>query len=211
MAQDKLPRCAETLNSELSRPALEALLDQILRERPASPYLEIGTAAGGALRDMMLCFEDTEVPQMVVIDPMTYFPDQIGTVRRNISRHGLDLQKVILRIETSNQAFARADKAHEEYGLILVDGSTRLTDIMKDLRWTRLLRVGGLVCINNVDDQHKGNRLAVSRFLRKYPEYECVRREGSLIILRKTTQPKKPEIGAADQLFARLRGLLLKR
>ena len=207
MADSKLPRCAKTLSSELGQQALDGLLDQIRRERPLSPYLEIGTAAGGALRDIMLCFEEKDCPQVVVVDPMAYFPDQMATVRRNISRHGLDLQKVIFRVKTSEQAFPLAVDAHETYGLILIDGATDLKSVMTDLMWSRLLKVRGLLCVNNVDDEHKGASLAVARFEAKNPEYKRIRQAGSLRIWRKTAKPDIREISAGDRLYAAVRGI----
>ncbi len=210
MSDTRLPRCAETLNSELSPKALDGLLNQIRRDRPPSPYLEIGTAAGGGLRDMMLCFSEKDCPQVVVIDPMTYFPDQMATVRRNISRHGLDLQKVIFRVGTSEQAFERAEDAHESFGLILIDGAADLKSVTMDLMWSRLLKVRGLLCVNNVDETHKGVNLALNRFKAKNPEYEQVRQAGSLQILRKTAKPDEAEISLGDRFYASMRGIFCR-
>ena len=208
MAPAAVPRCATTLNPELDRAALDALLDQIRRHRPRSPWLKIGAAAGGALRDMLLCFDDEQAPQITVIDPLSDFPRQKATILRNLNRHGVDEQKVLFRLETSRRALPRELRAGNRYGLILLDRATSLRDMTHDLAWARLLQVRGLLCVNHVDDQHRAVQRALQRFKTVNPQYELAAKAGAMQILRKTARPAKPEIRFGDRLYALARSVV---
>ena len=208
MARADLPRCAQTLNPELDRAALDALLDQIRRNLPPSPWLKTGAAAGGALRDMLLCFDHEQAPQITVIDPLNAFPAQKATILRNLNRHGVDEQKIMFRLETSRRALPRALRARDDYGLILLDSATGLTDMMHDLTWARLLKLRGLLCVNHVDDQHPGAQRALFRFRAANPEYELVAQAGAMQILRKKSVPAKPEVTVGERVYAALTSMV---
>ena len=81
---------ATTLASEVPENELAALKAQLKRRRLKGSHLEIGTAAGGTLKELMRCYPNTARPRFVVVDPMRYFPDQLAIVRRNLASAGLD-------------------------------------------------------------------------------------------------------------------------
>src|SRR6056297_2502919 len=77
-----LPRQSSIdLSSECTE-SERGLIRRVLSEANLSGrHLEIGTAAGGTLKEMIGVYADRETcPQFVVIDPFTYFDDQLKKV-----------------------------------------------------------------------------------------------------------------------------------
>jgi len=197
-------RCATTLEAEMTAAEHEFLLHTILHERFRGKHLEIGTAAGGTLLRMMHCYEDACRPDFVVVDPMKYFPDQLNTVRRNLRDHQLDPERVDFRLQTSIDAFAEAAARKEQFDFMLIDGCHKVMAVMQDLRWTRLLNVGGIVCLHDYTWQHKGVFLAVNRFLASHPNYAVIGRADSLIAIRKQRPSPHPEVTRANHIYSML-------
>ncbi|HUQ69549.1 MAG TPA: class I SAM-dependent methyltransferase [Planctomycetaceae bacterium] len=198
-----MPRCASTLEAEMT-PAEHALLLKTLRESGRmGRHLEIGTAAGGTLCAMLGAFADGSRPPFAVVDPMKYFPQQLDAVRKNLRDHGFDPAVIDFRVATSQVAFLDADTRHEVVDFLLIDGCHKIRSVMTDLKWTRLLSVGGVVCLHDVTPKHRGVWLAVNRFLAKSPNYERVAQADSLLVVRKTAVSKSPEVSAADEWYAR--------
>ena len=195
-------RCATTLEAEMTPEEHDLLLSLVRQEQRTGPHLEIGTAAGGTLLEMMSCFPAEQRPPFVVVDPMTYFPNQLDTVRSNLSNHGLDPAAVDFRLQTSEAALSAALARQETFDFMLIDGCHKILAVMNDLRWTRLLRVGGVVCFHDYTWQHKGVYLAVNRFLATHRNYGVVGRAGSLLALRKLAASPRPEVSVAEQLYS---------
>lgn len=197
-------RCATTLEAEMSTEEHDFLLRLIRKDQLSGAHLEIGTAAGGTLCQMMHCFEDGKRPKFVVVDPMTYFPDQFLAVQRNLMYQGLTPREVDFRKLKSEEAFREAEEREESFDFMLIDGSHKILAVMADLRWTRLLNVGGILCLHDYCWKHKGVFLAVNRFLACHSNYEAIGRAGSLLALRKTARSRHPEVSPSNQLFAYL-------
>ena len=195
---------AQTLTSELSASELDCALTYLRSPSFTGPCLDVGTAAGGTLCAMMAGCSAAARPQFVVVDNMEYFPDQLATVRRNLERHGLDPSAVDFRIATSVSAFPLAAAAGEQFEFILIDACHKIRQVTEDLRWTRLLRVGGVVCLHDYGGPHRGVTLAADRFLRRHPNYRREELVGCLLVLRKTAASTTPEIVARDHLWAAL-------
>jgi hypothetical protein len=153
---------------------------------------------------MLQCFEDERRPRFVVVDPMQYFPDQLQTVQRNLALHGLDPHQVDFRVQTSAEAFQAAESQAEKFDFILIDGSHKISAVMADLRWTRLLNPGGILCLHDYTPRHKGILYAADRFLASHPNYERLGCAGTLLALRKTAACGHPEVTPADRLYAML-------
>jgi SAM-dependent methyltransferase len=188
------------------------LLDLIIAEQLGGTYLEIGTAAGGTLCQMMMCFSHHDRPKFVVVDPMRYFPRQLEIIQRNLLSHSLDPLQVEFRVMTSSQAFTLAAERGERFDLILIDGDHNIGSVMVDLRWTELLNSRGIVCIHDYAPRFIGVKLAVNRFLRRNPAFTVLRRQGSLIAMRKegstgSGEPKRMDL--TDRMYARSVGLPL--
>jgi predicted O-methyltransferase YrrM len=193
---------AQTLTSELSASELDCALTYLRSPSFTGPCLEVGTAAGGTLCAMMAGCAAAARPQFVVVDNMEYFPDQLATVRRNLERHGLDPSVVDFQIATSVSAFPLAAAAGKQFEFILIDACHKIRQVTEDLRWTRLLRVGGVVCLHDYGGPHRGVTLAADRFLRRYSNYTRERLEGSLLVLRKTAPSATLEVQAGDHRWA---------
>ena len=92
---------ATTLEPEISAGELARVVTLLRAGQLKGRHLEIGTAAGGTLKELMRAYPDGERPPFVVVDPMTYFPDQLAKVRRNLAAAGLDPDRVDFRVGKS--------------------------------------------------------------------------------------------------------------
>lgn len=165
-------------------------------------HLEIGTAAGGTLCFLMRCFGDGERPAFSVVDTMSYFPDQLALVRRNLAQHGLDAARVDFRVMSSGEAFVRAERSGDRFSFILVDASHKIRHVMADLRWMRLLEPGGLACFHDYAPRFPGVTRPVDRFLRRNPHFQRVELAGTLLCIRKEREAKRPEVSLMDRVWA---------
>lgn len=186
------------------------LLGLLRSERFEGEYLELGTAAGATLCAMLECLPESR--GFVVVDRMRYFDGQREAVESNLACHGIDRRRVELRIASSAHAWRAAIAAHERFDFMLIDAGHKLLDVTRDLRWTRMLRPGGVVCLHDYDDRwsHCGVRVAVDRFTSRRPEYERIGQAGTLLALRKLAEPARREITASDLAHATLLWLPLR-
>jgi predicted O-methyltransferase YrrM len=182
----------------------DLLLRSITSEQYSGAHLEIGTAAGGTLCAMMRCFADGRRPRFVSVDRMTYFPNQFQVIRENLRRHGLDPNEVDFRRTTSARAFQDARRRNEQFDFMLIDGSHKVVAVAADLRWTRLLNVGGIVCFHDYTERFPGVWLTVNRFRRRYPNYAVVGQAGSLLVLRKVAASAAQEASPIDRAHSLL-------
>lgn len=195
---------ATTLKPEISDAEMSALLRALHAQPRAGWHLEIGTAAGGTLREMMRSFSAEKRPHFVVVDPMTYFPDQLSIVRRNLASAGIDPDRVEFRISKSWPAYQAAERANERYAFMFIDGSHKAHRVMQDICWARLLEPGGLLCFHDYTPRLPGVVFAVDRLLAASPNYEIVERAGSMMILRKTAASERPEVSRGDLMLAQV-------
>lgn len=202
--------CAETLEAEMTLPEQEFLQTLIRQEHFSGTHLEIGTAAGGTLCRMMNCFTDETRPRFVVVDRMTYFPDQQQTVIENLTRNGLSADQVDFRTTTSSEAFNQASRNRDNFDFILIDASHKILSVMADLRWTRLLNPGGIVCFHDYGEKFPGVKLAINRFLKHHSNYAPIGLADSLLALRKTAPCPSKEVSLLDSAYSVLMYLPLE-
>jgi predicted O-methyltransferase YrrM len=202
--------CAETLESETTPAELDALVTLLRTEGLKGRHLEIGTAAGGTLTELMSAYPAEARPPFVVIDPMSYFPGQLEAVRRNLDRRGIDADTVEFRVGYSPREFPRAVERGDRFAFIFIDGDHSAPGVMKDLMWTRLLDVGGYVCLHDVAAPSPDVRWAVKRFLAANPTYEVVKHVDSLLILRKIALARSPEVTGLDLMLSHPVKVLIK-
>jgi hypothetical protein len=195
--------CAATLQPEMTSEEHALLLSVLNHPVRSGQHLEIGTAAGGTLCAMLQAFRATERPRFVVVDPMTYFPHQLDAVVRNLREHQLDPYSIDFRVATSREAFREAWVRQETFDFILVDGCHKILSVIEDLKWLRLLNVGGAVCFHDYTPKHRGVWLAVNRLLDGWNNYERIDQAGTLLALRKTAPSVRPEVTAIDRWYAR--------
>ena len=175
-----------TLESEMTPQETAFLLALLAAERLTGRYLEIGTAAGGTLWKMMRVFPNEHRPRFVVVDPMTYFPEQLQTVHRNLREHDLDPDHVDIRTTDSARALQLSRAYGERFDFILIDGNHAHLSVMRDLRWTLLLNVGGIVCLHDYEKRFPGVSHALDAFLSRHADrYTRIGQSGSLVALRK--------------------------
>lgn len=194
---------ATTLASEVSGNELSALLSVLRNSALTGPHLEIGTAAGGTLKELILSYPEGRRPRFVVVDPMSYFPDQMAIVRRNLSSAGIDPDTIEFRVGKSWPMFQSAERKGERFSFIFIDGSHKIHHVTEDLAWTRLLEAGGIVCFHDYAEKFPGVMNAVDRFLRRYPEYKILTRAESLLAVQKNAAGSRREISAWDRVRAR--------
>lgn len=197
-----MKECATTLIPEMRPDEQKLLIHSMLSLKGERLHMEIGTAAGGTLCAMLSAFPIDRRPQFVVIDPMKYFPHQLETVQRNLREHRIDPSIVDFRQGTSAQAFPDAAARGDEFDFILVDGCHRIENVTLDLKWTRLLAVGGLICFHDYEMRASGVKMAVDRFLRRHPTYKIEKQVATMLVVRKTASSKTPEIDLSDTLYA---------
>ena len=193
---------ASSFAPELGPDELAYLLNLIRNSGLKGRHLEIGTAAGGTLCAMMKCFATGERPPFVVVDPMAYFADQLELVKQNLRQHGLDPSEVDIRVSRSSDAFQCAEAAGETFDLVFIDGAHKIRFVTQDLRWARLVNVGGIICMHDYNPQQRGVMLAVDRFLRKHSNYQREALISNLLVLRKHAASRSKEISSADGLWA---------
>ncbi|MCE9554296.1 MAG: class I SAM-dependent methyltransferase [Planctomycetes bacterium] len=195
-------KCATSLEGEMTKAEHEFLLGLLRREKFEGAHLEVGTAAGGTLCVMMRAFDDATRPQFVVVDRMTYFPNQMEAVDINLRRHNLDPAKVDFRVAMSTTAFREATERGDTFDFILLDGGHKILNVMADLRWTRLLNVGGMICLHDCVPKFPGVKLSVDRFLAGHPHFQIVGQADSLIALQKVSAATRPEVSRLDRAYA---------
>jgi predicted O-methyltransferase YrrM len=203
--------CATSLKPQMSDAEQSLLLGLLKSGKARGPHLEVGTAAGGTLCAMMRCYSDAERPRFAVVDRMTYFVDQLATVKSNLTAHELDPSTVDFRVNSSTTAFSQAEKQGDRFDFILIDAGHKVMDVLRDLRWARLLNVGGILCLHDYDRSlaHRGVLVAVDRFLSRCPNYERVGYADSLLAVKKK-EAGPLEISAADLAYGALVWLPLR-
>ncbi len=194
--------CATTLQPEMSEEELSALANWVGGIGSNGKYLEIGTAAGGTLSFMMNCFDADARPRFVVVDTMAYFDNQLDIIKSNLALNRLDAASVDFRIISSAEAFRKAEERDEQFKFILVDASHKIRHVMADLRWLKLLEVGGIACFHDYALKFKGVRWPIDRFLRRNSQFIRVGLAGSLLCVKRVTKSMKAEVTAVDRLWA---------
>jgi len=193
---------AINLKPEMSPAELSALGEWLRQAEFRGQHLEVGTAAGGTLCFMLECYAPDRRPSFAVVDTMSYFASQLDTVKENLRAHGLAPETVDFRVTTSREAFAAAEAAGERFSFMLVDASHKARHVMADLRWLRLLEVGGLACFHDYGTVFKGVTWPLNRVLRDYPHFTRVGLAGSLLAVRRERESDRREITAWDRLWA---------
>ena len=204
-------------SSELAAPELAALKSFLQSAGLTGAHLEIGTAAGGTLKEMMLAYESPR-PRFIAVDTFRYFPDQRSIVEDNLRSAGIHLADVELRASSSDAALHAAVEAGEHFDFVFIDANHEARHVIRDLRWAELLTEGGALCLHDYSPRFPGVIWAVDRFLRNNRNYRRVGLTHSLLTLQKTAPSRGREISRFDifvadviSQFHRLRRSLRKR
>jgi SAM-dependent methyltransferase len=187
------------LSSECSE-AERALIRRILGTGKLSDrHLEIGTAAGGTLKEMIGVYGDqASCPQFVVIDPFTYYDNQLEKVRTNLASAGIDPDSVAFWTGTTQDFIDRERKAGGTFDFIFIDGDHRHYPVMIDLQWADQLRPGGVICLHDRSEKFPGVGWAIDRFLARNPDMRFVEQAETLVALEKTGPGRPRGVTSAD-------------
>lgn len=199
ISPDKDVPSAHTLASELKPEELEALRTAIRSVRDLGlkgEHIEIGTAAGGTLVQMLKTFAGGPPPPFWVVDTMTYFHDQLATVKRNLSNNGLDPEAVRFFTMMSGRAFIEVQRNPPRAAFLFIDADHELHGVTRDLQWTCFLQPQGILCMHDYGpgDRLNGVTLAADRFLKRNPHFEKLGLTGSLLVLQKTRTIPRLEV-----------------
>lgn len=189
---------------------IDYLIRLIASEDLPGKHLEVGTARGITLCAMVQAFRSPHDPAFVVVDNMRYFPDQIRVIRDNLERFGVDPDSIEFRVGDSRKVFRKAQEAGDSFDFMLIDASHRIRNVTADLRWTRLLRPGGVVCLHDYHAKFPGVVLSVDRFLVRHQNYERLAQVGSVLALRKRAKSAKPEVPVIDRLWAMMWSIVFR-
>src|SRR5687767_7264500 len=194
---------ALSMESELQAAELEALRGVLAAAQLRGAHLEVGTAAGGTLKELLLCYQPPR-PRFVVVDSFRYFPRQKEIVADNLRSAGIDPADVDMRATDSESALTAASAAGEQFDFILIDANHQARHVISDLRWASLLRPGGYLCLHDYGPKFPGVTWAADRFLQNNPNYRRVSLTGSLLVIEKSEISRRDEVGAADLMLGKL-------
>lgn len=209
ISPDKDVPSAHTLASELTPAELEALRGAIRHVGElglGGEHIEIGTAAGGTLVQMLKVFGGGPLPPFWVVDTMTYFHDQLATVKRNLSNNGLDAEAVRFFTMMSGQAFIEAQRNPPRAAFLFIDADHELHGVTRDLQWTCFLQPRAILCMHDYGprDRLNGVTLAVDRFLQRNPHFEKLGLTGGLLVLQKTRSISRLEVSRLEVVRAEI-------
>lgn len=178
-----------SLASELTSGELEGLLNS-LRELPdLKRILEVGTAAGGTLCEIIRVIdEELGRPQIefCVVDTFQYFQNHEAVWRDNLTGRGTDPDRVTVWKGESSRIYLQLKRENSPlFSFILIDAGHKLKDVIRDTRWLELLEVGGLAAFHDYSPKFPGVRRAVDVFLARNPEFEVENLVGSLLFIRR--------------------------
>ena len=203
---------AVTLESECA-PEQQLLLRRILSEnRFTDRHMEIGTAAGGTLKQLIGVYSDRDYcPEFIVIDKFTYYEGQYEIVCRNLRGAGIDPSTVTFWKGTTEDFLDRERAAGRTFDFVFIDADHRHYGVTVDLQWADLVRENGIICLHDYTEKFPGVVWAVDRFLKENSNYEIINRTGSLVALKKNSQGPKQPITDNDLRAARYAQWFSKR
>ena len=88
---------AITLKSEMTVAEVSSIKNAIKDSKLTGFHIEIGTAAGGTLCEILKCYQNelnVEPPPFIIIDPLTYFDDQYEKICLNLKNNGLSQNNI---------------------------------------------------------------------------------------------------------------------
>ncbi|MCY3879209.1 MAG: class I SAM-dependent methyltransferase [Rhodobacteraceae bacterium] len=169
------------------------------------PHLEIGTAAGGTLKELMSVYPSRLThPEFHVLDPMTYFPNQMEIIRRALHDWNLDPDSVIFHVGITQTELPKLKAQGTEFDFIFIDGVHRAYPVMIDLQWADLLAEGGVICLHDNQPKFPGVGWSINRFLKVHSGFKRISQVQSLTILKKTGPVMAPAVRPSDLTAAKM-------
>lgn len=186
-------RSAIDLSSECSLLELSCITDAVKNLPSGGNFLEIGTAAGGTLKEIIKAadFSNLQV-DFYVIDPFNYFPNQVHKIHQNLLHSKIDPSRVKFWEGTTNDYLSVAIEKKLEFTLIFIDGDHKEFPVMNDLRWMAFLADGGLIFIHDYSKKFPGVVWSVDRFLAKNKNFSIISHVDNLVVIRREGKLHKP-------------------
>ncbi|EBA02613.1 hypothetical protein RB2150_00599 [Rhodobacterales bacterium HTCC2150] len=164
----------------------------------SAAHMEIGTAAGGTLKELIGCYPLGRAPQFIVIDPLSYFPDQLNKIKKNLISAEIDPESVDFWEGTTTD-FVNANKSKNlELDFLFIDADHRHHPVLVDLGWAAKVSKGGYICFHDDRPKFPGVGWAIRRFLKKNSNYNYVSKTDSLVIVQKKTAAPNVNISKFD-------------
>jgi hypothetical protein len=194
---------ATTLESECTAEERALLMETLKNSAFSGAHLEIGTAAGGTLKEMMGQYAPDARPDFFVIDPLTYYPDQEYIITRNLISAGIDPNLVTFWKGVTQDFIDPARASGQMFDFVFIDGDHRHYYVTVDLQWADCVTKGGVIALHDHGAAFPGVGWAIDTFLAHNPDFKIEARAGSLTILRRIAVTKRPTVTAADLRHAR--------
>ncbi|MGB1024078.1 MAG: class I SAM-dependent methyltransferase, partial [Paracoccaceae bacterium] len=176
---------ATTLESECTAEERALLMETLKNSAFSGAHLEIGTAAGGTLKEMMGQYAPDARPDFFVIDPLTYYPDQENIITRNLISAGIDPNLVTFWKGVTQDFIDPARASGQMFDFVFIDGDHRHYYVTVDLQWADCVTKGGVIALHDHGAAFPGVGWAIDTFLAHNPDFKIEARAGSLTILRR--------------------------
>jgi SAM-dependent methyltransferase len=197
-------KSATTLISECHEDELDLLRRILTTHSLTGRHLEIGTAAGGTLKELIGAYAGIGVSRdFTVIDTFTYFDDQLEKVRYNLSSSRIDPETVTFWTGTTDDFLPPERAAGSLFDFVFIDADHRHYPVTVDLQWADLVRPGGFVCLHDRSEKFPGVGWAIDRFLEKNENYKVFEQAKTLVALQKTGEGRKRSVTMQDLLAAK--------
>ena len=206
------------LSSECSSAERKCIAEAIKTLSVGGNFLEVGTAAGGTLKEIINTSDDANLlSNFFVLDPLTYFPDQLKKIQQNLSNSKIDPSRVEFWKGTTDSHFPIATEKKLEFKFIFIDGDHKAFPVMNDLRWMDLLAIGGVACFHDYNKKFPGVMWSLDRFLARNDQFNVLLRADSLVVVKREGE-KIISVNKTDlllskfiQIYLRLRRSVNKR
>lgn len=194
-----------TLESECTVAERAALRDVLKNSNFTAAHMEIGTAAGGTLKELIGCYPNGKAPPFIVIDPLSYFPDQLSKIHKNLQSAEIDPASVDFWQGTTEN-FINTDQARDlVLDFLFIDADHRHYPVLVDLAWAAKVAKGGYVCFHDDQPKFPGVGWAIRRFMKNNANFKYVTKADSLVIIQKTDNGRRVNISTWDLQVATLR------
>lgn len=206
------------LSSECSASERACIAEAIKSLSAGGNFLEVGTAAGGTLKEIIQTADKEKLDAMFyVLDPFTYYPDQLKKVNQNLSNSDIDPSRVSFWQGTTDSHLPIALEKGLNFKFIFIDGDHKAYPVMNDLRWMTQLEVGGIACFHDYCDKFPGVAWSLDHFLARNKQFSVILEVETLKVVMRFGEEINP-INKIDlfkskfvQVFLRLRNSLKKR
>jgi hypothetical protein len=174
------------LTSECSDDEVSEISRLIVDEHISGNFLEVGTAAGGTLVEIIKAAKKvSRDSRFFILDTFTYYENQKEKVLQNLKIHGHTEASVTLWEGTSEQYLRLQDNRSPQFQFMFIDGDHRASYVQKDLEWLNYLSVGGVVCFHDYCPRFPGVVWSVDRIFSYSSSFEVVAKCDTIIALRR--------------------------